>query len=188
MDECSPTDGSCSNTALDDGSFLRSRLLREWRMRPTCIDLSLHRTGNSSMRSRQEVVHTDSRAPARQWLRPWRRSVIDNDVILDGRDNLAVDGNDDHPVFSVPVDTVGELRRFTVTGGFSAGDPSGSGGGVAQRGNAEPDEQYGLGKLHWRNRRRGHLERGNDDGIEQHRVGELRWKLLASGAFGMAER
>jgi hypothetical protein len=44
--------------------------------------------------------------------------AIDNDVILDGAARLAVDGNEDHRVFSVSEGVTAELRGFTVTRGF----------------------------------------------------------------------
>jgi len=47
--------------------------------------------------------------------------VIDNDVILDGENNLTVDGNDDHRVFSVPEGVTAELRGFTITAGKLVG-------------------------------------------------------------------
>jgi hypothetical protein len=43
--------------------------------------------------------------------------VIDNDVILDGEGNLAVDGNDDHRVFSVTTGGTAKLRGMTVARG-----------------------------------------------------------------------
>jgi hypothetical protein len=39
---------------------------------------------------------------------------IDNDVILDGEGKLTVDGNEDHPVFSVLAGITAELRGLTV--------------------------------------------------------------------------
>ncbi len=52
--------------------------------------------------------------------------VIDNDVILDGEGNLAVDGDRDHTVFEVGTDVTAELRGFTVARGYNTG----SGGGI----------------------------------------------------------
>ena len=43
--------------------------------------------------------------------------VIDNDVILDGRGELTLDGNDDHRVFSVHAQVTVELEGFIVTNG-----------------------------------------------------------------------
>ena len=56
--------------------------------------------------------------------------VIDNDVILNGSDNLRVDGNKSHPVFSVSEHVVAELRGFRVTGGSTEV----LGGGIANYG------------------------------------------------------
>jgi hypothetical protein len=68
--------------------------------------------------------------------------IIDNDVILDGEGNLTIDGGgqhddprDDHRVFYVPRRWGGsvELRRLTITGGWSEGNPKDSrnGAGIA---------------------------------------------------------
>jgi hypothetical protein len=43
--------------------------------------------------------------------------VIDNDVILDGEDNLTVDGHESHRVFSVPEGVKAELNRLATKGG-----------------------------------------------------------------------
>lgn len=54
--------------------------------------------------------------------------LIDNDVILDGRSNLTVDGGMSHRVFLVPEGVTAELRGFTVTGG--ATEEGENGGGI----------------------------------------------------------
>ena len=133
MDECSPTDGSCSNTALDDGSFCEAGYCESGECAPLASIFPCTEQGIRDAIAAGGGPHGFACAGPTM-VATMAEIVIDNDVILDGRDNLAVDGNDDHSVFSVPVDTVGELRRFTVTGGFSAGDLSGSGGGVANAG------------------------------------------------------
>jgi len=56
--------------------------------------------------------------------------IIDNDVILDGGGNLAVDGNQAHRVFSVAEGATVELRRFVLTGGAAAE----GGGGILNEG------------------------------------------------------
>ena len=43
--------------------------------------------------------------------------VVDNDVVLDGGGSLAVDGDGDHRVLSVPEGVVVELRGFTIRNG-----------------------------------------------------------------------
>ena len=55
---------------------------------------------------------------------------IGDDVILDGRGNLTVDGNEDHRVFQVSENVTAELRGFTITRG-AAGK---SGGGLWNEG------------------------------------------------------
>ena len=55
--------------------------------------------------------------------------VIENDVILNGLDNLTIDGNDDHRVFSVSSEVTVELFRMSITGGH--GD---DGGGIRNNG------------------------------------------------------
>jgi hypothetical protein len=54
--------------------------------------------------------------------------AIDNDVILDGRSDLTIDGGADHRVFSVPDGVTAELRGFGVTGG--ATEEGENGGGI----------------------------------------------------------
>jgi hypothetical protein len=56
--------------------------------------------------------------------------VIDNDVILDGEENLTVDGDENHRVFSVPEGVAAELRGFGVTNGRGEAD----GGGIYNSG------------------------------------------------------
>jgi hypothetical protein len=46
--------------------------------------------------------------------------VIDNDVVLDGENNLIVDGSESHRVFFVAIVTA-DLRQLTVTGGSAHG-------------------------------------------------------------------
>ena len=55
--------------------------------------------------------------------------IIDNDVILDGEDNLVVDGNQHHRVFWVTDGVTATLRRFSITRGSAA-----IGGGVFNQG------------------------------------------------------
>jgi len=55
--------------------------------------------------------------------------VIENDVILNGLDNLTIDGNDDHRIFSVSSEVTVELFRMTITRGH--GD---DGGGIRNNG------------------------------------------------------
>ena len=55
--------------------------------------------------------------------------IIDNDVILDGEDNLTVDGNQHHRVFWVTEGVTATLRRFAVTRGSAS-----IGGGVFNQG------------------------------------------------------
>ena len=45
--------------------------------------------------------------------------VIDNDVILDGEGNLAVDGGEGHRVLSIPEGVAAELRGLSVRGGMA---------------------------------------------------------------------
>jgi hypothetical protein len=57
--------------------------------------------------------------------------IIDNDVILDGRGDLIVDGDQGHRVFLVAEGVTAELRRLTVTHGQVYDR---SGGGIANKG------------------------------------------------------
>ncbi len=56
--------------------------------------------------------------------------VIENDVVLDGEDNLIVEGGMTHRVFRVPLDVTVELRRLTIKRGGGVQQ----GGGVANSG------------------------------------------------------
>ena len=47
--------------------------------------------------------------------------VIDNDVSLDGRSELTIDGGQDHPVLYVERDITAELQRISVSGGSADG-------------------------------------------------------------------
>jgi hypothetical protein len=47
--------------------------------------------------------------------------LIHSEVILDGEANLTLDGDGDHPVFSMSLGVTAELRGFTVTGGKDCG-------------------------------------------------------------------
>lgn len=55
--------------------------------------------------------------------------TIDNGVVLDGQDDLTVDGNDAHLVFQVALGVTAELRSLTVSGGHGF-----SGGGIRNDG------------------------------------------------------
>jgi len=54
--------------------------------------------------------------------------TIDNDVILDGEGQLTVDGDDDHPVFTIDGFASVELKGFTITGGRGRSSPTLAGG------------------------------------------------------------
>ena len=132
-DACSPTDGSCGNTALDDGSFCEAGYCESGECAPLASIFPCTEQGIRDAIATGGGPHGFA-CDGPTMVTTMAEIAIDNDVILDGRDNLTVDGNDDHPVFSAPVDTVAELRRFAVTGGFSEGDLSGNGGGIANAG------------------------------------------------------
>jgi hypothetical protein len=63
--------------------------------------------------------------------------VIDNDVILDGGDNLTLHGNDAHRVIAVGFGVRAALRNLTVTAGLVSGLEAGMGGGVYNQGSLE---------------------------------------------------
>jgi hypothetical protein len=50
---------------------------------------------------------------------------IDTDVILDGGSELEVNGDDEHRVFSVPLNVTAELRGLRITGGATTGEGAG---------------------------------------------------------------
>lgn len=55
---------------------------------------------------------------------------IENDVILEGRGDLTLDGNDDHRVLVVLSDALVEIRGFTLTRGFGRSGGAGYNGGT----------------------------------------------------------
>ena len=132
-DECSPTDGSCSNTALDDGSFCEAGYCESGECDPITSIFPCTEQGIRDAIAAGGGPH-GFECDGAEVVTSTAEIVIDNDVILDGRDRLTVDGNDDHRLFSVPTGVEAELRRFTVTGGFSPGDLDGTGGGIANEG------------------------------------------------------
>jgi len=58
--------------------------------------------------------------------------AIDNNVVLDGRGDLTVDGGSSHRLFSVPEGVTAELREFRVVGGATRDGENG--GGILNRG------------------------------------------------------
>ena len=127
---CNPADGSCSNPNLADGSFCDAGDCQSGQCEPIAsvfpcdeqgiLDAILAGGGPHGFDCDGPTVVTTT-----------AEIGIIRDVILDGRDNLTVDGNDDHPVLSVPLGITAELRRFAVTGGFSEGS---YGGGISNAG------------------------------------------------------
>ena len=80
--------------------------------------------------------------------------VIDNDVVLDGRGNLTVDGDRAHRVFSVIENVTVTLRGFAVTGGVT----SEAGGGILNQGTLTVERSSVFGNV----------AGGNGGGIDNH--------------------
>jgi hypothetical protein len=132
-DECRPANGSCSNTAVDDGAFCDAGYCQSGQCEPIASVFPCDEQGILEAVAAGGGPHGFG-CDGPTVVTTMAEIIIDNDVILDGRGNLSVDGNDDHIVFSVPINITAALRRFTVTGGFSMGDLNGSGSGVANEG------------------------------------------------------
>ena len=131
-DVCNPADGSCSNLNLADGSFCDAGYCQSGECEPITSVFPCHEQGILDAIAAGAGPHGfDCNGPT--VVTTAATIVIDNDVILDGRGDLTVDGDEDHPVFSVPVAVEAELRRFAVTGGFSDG-VLGGGGGISNEG------------------------------------------------------
>lgn len=168
-DLCSPTDGSCSNTALADGSICDAGSCESGSCEPIDSIFACTEQGIRDAIAEGRGPHAfdcDGTKP----VLTRAEIVIDNDVILDGEGRLTVDANltglpadDLHTVFRVTDGVNAELRRLTVTGGGPppcAGMCFGSGGGIENRGTlmltntavtkngeASPADSYGI--LNW---------------------------------------
>jgi hypothetical protein len=96
--------------------------------------------------------------------------VIDNDVVLDGRGNLTVDGNRAHRVFSVIEDVTVTLRGFAVTGGVT----SEAGGGILNQGTLMVTNSNVSGNV----------ADGNGGGIDNHGVLTLKDSTVSGNSGG----
>jgi len=132
-DVCDPADGSCSNLKLADGSFCDAGYCQSGQCEPIASVFPCDEQGILDAIAAGGGPH-GFECDGPTVVTTVAEIVIDNDVILDGRDNLTVDGNDDHHLFSVVPGVEAELRRFTATGGFSPGDLDGTAGGIANEG------------------------------------------------------
>jgi hypothetical protein len=132
-DECDPADGSCTNTPIDDGAFCDAGYCQSGECEPIASIFPCTEQGIRDAITEGGGPHGFA-CNGLTVVTTTAEIVIDHDVILDGRDDLMVDGNDDHVVFAIPADVETELRRITVSGGFTAGSLEGSGGGIANEG------------------------------------------------------
>jgi hypothetical protein len=132
-DECDPADGSCTNTPIDDGAFCDAGYCQSGQCEPIASIFPCTEQGIRDAIAEGGGPHGFA-CDGPTVVTTTAEIVIDHDVILDGRDDLTVDGNDDHVVFAIPADVEAELRRITVSGGFTPGSLEGSGGGIANEG------------------------------------------------------
>jgi hypothetical protein len=133
-DECNLADGSCNNTFVEDGSFCAAGYCQSGECEPIASVFPCNEQGILDAIAAGAGPHGfDCKGPT--LVTTTATIVIDNDVILDGRDNLTVDGNGSHPVFSVPMGVAAGLRRLAVSGGFCT-DPGfqGWGAGISNEG------------------------------------------------------
>jgi hypothetical protein len=131
--ECDPLDGSCTNTPIDDGAFCDAGYCQSGQCEPIASIFPCSEQGIRDAIAEGGGPHGFA-CEGPTVVTTTAEIVIDHDVILDGRDDLMVDGNDDHVVFAIPADVEAELRRITVSGGFTPGSLEGSGGGIANEG------------------------------------------------------
>jgi len=128
LDSCDA--GRCQNTPIEDGAICGDGACQSGQCEAITSVFPCNEQGILDAIMTGGGPHGfDCKGP--QSIVPSAEIVIDNDVILDGGHDLTVDGNDAHPVFSIPPGATVELRRFTVTGGYA-----GYGGGVRNQGTA----------------------------------------------------
>jgi len=133
-DVCDPTDGSCSNTPLVDGAFCDVGYCQSGQCEPITSVFACDEQGILDAIAAGGGPHGfDCDGPT--VVETTATIVIDNDVILDGRGDLAVDGDGDHPVISLPIGVAAGLRRLAVSGGFCPGIGfQGFGSGISNEG------------------------------------------------------
>jgi predicted outer membrane repeat protein len=121
---CSPIDTSCSYPPSEDGISCADGA-------GSCVQGSCEAEfpcTEEGVRDAVEVVggpHTFS-CEGPTIITTEDEIIIDKDVILDGEDNLTLDGNDSHRVLRVRYVTA-EVRGMTVTGGRAEEPPIGGG-------------------------------------------------------------
>ena len=133
-DVCDPADGSCSNTAVDDGSFCFAGYCQSAQCEPIASVFPCDEQGILDAIEAGGGPHGFN-CDGPTVVTTIAEIVIDNDVILDGRDELTVDGGGDHPVLSLPMGVAAGLRRLAVSGGFCTGPGfQGWGSGISNEG------------------------------------------------------
>jgi len=119
-DVCNPVNGVCSNMPLDDGTPCAGGVCQSSACALTGTDLPCTEQGIRNAIAAGGGPYTfDCDGP--KLVVTKAELIIDNDVILVGEGNLTVDGNRDHPVFSVAPDVTAELNGFGITGGSDVG-------------------------------------------------------------------
>jgi len=128
-DACEPATGECNHTPIEDGTGCTDGICRAGVCGPLCSVANVCHCSEAGIRAAIEgggyYPYTfDCNGPTT--VVTAAQIDIDNDVILDGENNLTVDGNGTHRVFSVASYVTTELREMTITRGAASGD----GGGI----------------------------------------------------------
>jgi hypothetical protein len=131
-DVCNPSDGSCTNTTQPDDSFCDVGYCQTGECEPIASVFPCTEQGiNDAIEVGGGPHGFECTGP--KLIVTVDEIVIDNDVILDGR-NLTVDGTLEHRLFSVLEGVTAELWRFTVKQGHWADAAGGGGGGIYNQG------------------------------------------------------
>jgi hypothetical protein len=128
-DVCEPATGECNHGPVEDGTGCTDGICRAGVCGPLCSVANVCHCSEAGIRAAIEgggyyPYRFDCNGPTTVVTEA--EIEIDNDVILDGEDDLTVDGNDAHRVFSVASYVTTELREMTITRGAANGD----GGGI----------------------------------------------------------
>jgi len=130
-DSCDPATGSCSNAPLADGAMCEVGACQSGSCEAIASVFPCTEQGIRDAIAEGGGPHAfDCAGPTT--ITTEDQIVIDNDVILDGQDELEVNGNGKLRVFTVPANVTVELRRLTVSGGAT----NFAGGGILNRGTA----------------------------------------------------
>jgi len=129
-DACDSTNGTCSNTPLDDGALCEAGECQSGACEPISSTFPCTEEGIRDAIDAGGGPHAfECGGPTTVLTQA--EIVIDKSVILDGLGDLIVDGNQSHRVFSVAPNVTAGLRRLAVEGGVAP-----MGGGILNLGTA----------------------------------------------------